>query len=226
MNWGNLAIIIGSLGVGIGFGLQNLVNNFVSGLILIFERPISIGDVVEVGTLMGTVKRIGIRSSTIRTFNESEVIVPNSLLVSQELINWTLSDRQRRLDIPVGVAYGTDPQKVIAILQEVAEAHPKVKDYPKPFITFDGFGDSSLNFLLRIWAADFSEGLSIKTEVSIQIYKRFKEENIKIPFPQHDIHIIPQKTEKGSEKQREDNKIFKDDTINGFDESVKDDDED
>ena len=200
MNWSNLALIIGALGVGIGFGLQNLVNNFVSGLILIFERPISIGDVVEVGTLMGTVKRIGIRSSTIRTFNESEVIVPNGLLISQELINWTLSDRQRRLDIPVGVAYGTDLEKVINILQEVAEAHPKVKDYPKPFITFEGFGDSSLDFLLRIWAADFSEGLKIKTEVSINIYRAFAEKGIQIPFPQHDIHIIPQ-VKKSLEKE-------------------------
>ncbi len=205
MNWSNLAIIIGSLGVGIGFGLQNLVNNFVSGLILIFERPISIGDVVEVGTLMGTVKRIGIRSSTIRTFNESEVIVPNGLLISQELINWTLSDRQRRLDIPVGVAYGTDPLKVMTILQEVAEANPRVKDYPKPFITFDGFGDSSLDFLLRIWAADFSEGLSIKTDVTMEIYKRFSEENIEIPFPQRDIHIIPQNKEKDGKDKRNEN---------------------
>ena len=205
MNWSNLAIIIGSLGVGIGFGLQNLVNNFVSGLILIFERPISIGDVVEVGTLMGTVKRIGIRSSTIRTFNESEVIVPNGLLVSQELINWTLSDRQRRLDIPVGVAYGTDPLKVMTILQEVAEANPRVKDYPKPFITFEGFGDSSLDFLLRIWAADFSEGLSIKTDVTMEVYKRFNEENIQIPFPQRDIHIIPQNKEKDGKENRNEN---------------------
>ncbi len=198
MNWNNLAIIIGSLGVGIGFGLQNLVNNFVSGLILIFERPVSIGDVVEVGNLMGTVKRIGIRSSTIRTFTESEVIVPNGLLISQELVNWTLSDRQRRLDIPIGVAYGTDPLKVMTILQEVAEANPRVKDYPKPFITFEGFGDSSLDFLLRIWAADFAEGLKIKTEVMMDVYKRFNEENIEIPFPQRDIHIIPQ--EKGKKE--------------------------
>jgi len=104
------------------------------------------------------------------------------------------------LDIPIGVAYGTDLEKVINILQEVAEAHPKVKDYPKPFITFEGFGDSSLDFLLRIWAADFSEGLKIKTEVSINIYRAFAEKGIQIPFPQHDIHIIP-KVKKSLEKE-------------------------
>ncbi|MEN8181397.1 MAG: mechanosensitive ion channel domain-containing protein, partial [Myxococcota bacterium] len=162
---GRVTLLAGALGVGVGFGLQSVVNNFVSGLILLFERPIKIGDTVEVGTLLGDVTRIGIRSSTVRTFDGAEVIVPNANLVSEQVINWTLSDRQRRMDVVVGVRYGTDPERVLAILQQVAEAHPQVLRAPAPVALFRGFGDSSLDFLLRVWVARFDEWFVVQSDL-------------------------------------------------------------
>lgn len=183
-----LSIIIGALGVGIGFGLQNIVNNFISGLILIYERPIQVGDIIELGALMGEVKSIGIRSSNIRTYDGSEVIVPNSNLVSDQLINWTLSDNHRRMELIVGVAYGTDPQKVIDILTNVADNHPQVVKFPEPRVLFNEFGDSSLNFRLLVWVL-FENGLSVKSDLSVAIDKAFKKHQIEIPFPQLDLHM-------------------------------------
>lgn len=183
-----LSIIMGALSVGIGFGLQNVVNNFISGLILIYERPVQVGDVIEVGNLMGEIKSIGIRASNIRTYDGSEVIVPNSNLISDQLINWTLSDDHRRLEIMVGVAYGTDPALVINVLKEVALANPQVVKYPTPFVMFNEFGDSSLNFRMLFWVL-FENGLSTKSEVSVAIDEAFKKNNIEIPFPQLDLHV-------------------------------------
>jgi small-conductance mechanosensitive channel len=158
----NLTLLVGALGVGIGFGLQNVVNNFISGLILMFERPIQIGDTVEVGELLGIVKHIGIRASIVRTFNEAEVIVPNADLISGRVTNWTLSDRRRRIEIPVGVAYGTPPQKVIDMLCDTAKAHDDVLPSPMAYAIFNGFGESSLDFTLRFWTdlrAVFGRGM-------------------------------------------------------------------
>jgi len=183
------AIIGGALGVGIGFGLQNVVSNFVSGLILVFERPVQVGDTVEVGTLIGTVRRIGIRSSTIRTFDEAEVIVPNSDLISHHVTNWTLSDQLRRMEVKVGVQYGTDPETVQALLVEVANEHPKVLDSPGPYSLFKGFGDSSLDFVVRFWTSDFGNWIFIASEVTMGIDEKFKEHGITIPFPQRDLRI-------------------------------------
>jgi potassium efflux system protein len=182
------AIIAGALSVGIGFGLQNVVNNFVSGLILAFERPIQVGDSVEVGPLMGRVNRIGIRSSVVRTFDGSEVIVPNADFISKEVINWTLSDVTRRLIIPVGVAYGSNPHQVMDLLVKVAGSHPEVLQEPEPYSLFTEFGDSSLNFELRAWC-DFNEGLRVKTELNLAIHDALKEAGIEIPFPQRDLHL-------------------------------------
>ncbi len=182
------ALIAGALSVGIGFGLQNVVNNFVSGLILAFERPISVGDSVEVGPLMGRVNRIGIRSSVVRTFDGSEVIVPNADFISKEVINWTLSDVNRRLIVPAGVAYGSNPHQVLELLVKVARAHPDVLPEPEPYALFIGFGASSLDFELRAWC-DFSEGLRIKTELNLGIHDAIKEAGIEIPFPQRDLHL-------------------------------------
>ena len=146
-----LAVVAGGLGVGIGFGLQNVVNNFVSGLILLFERPIDVGDTIELSDTSGTMKRIGIRASVIRTFDGAEVIVPNGMLISDKVTNWTLSDRRRRVDLNVGVEYGTPAQRVIDLLVDVAKANPKVIRDPEPVAFFENFGDSSLDFKLRAW---------------------------------------------------------------------------
>jgi small-conductance mechanosensitive channel len=182
------AIIAGALSVGIGFGLQNVVNNFVSGLILAFERPISVGDSVQVGTMMGRVTRIGIRSSVVRTFDGSEVIVPNADFISKEVVNWTLSDVTRRQILPAGVAYGSNPHQVLELLVRVALEHPEVLDEPEPYALFIGFGASSLDFELRCWCP-FADGLRIKTELNLAIHDALREEGIEIPFPQQDLHL-------------------------------------
>ena len=211
IEWSRFAIIAGALGVGIGFGLQDVVNNFVSGLILIFERPVKLGDIIELEDLKGNVKRIGIRSSTIRTFEGAEVIVPNSQLISNKLVNWTLSDRMRRVSVPVGVAYGTDPKKVIKLLENIAVKHPEVREKPEPMAIFMGFGESSLDFELRFWTNNFDEWLAIRTNISILINDELSKEGIEIPFPQRDIHLIGKqdkkvqaevKVKKGESKQK------------------------
>ena len=189
MEWSRLAILAGALGVGIGFGLQNLVNNFVSGLILIFERPIKVGDIIEFGNLLGKVLRIGIRSSTVRTYEGAEVIVPNGNIISSEVVNWTLSDKLRRIEILVGVAYGANPEKVIDILKGIASAHDSILKNPEPIVLFTEFGDSSLNFSLRFWTANFDEWLNLKSEITVLVNKALNDANIEIPFPQRDLHL-------------------------------------
>ena len=183
------AFIAGALGVGIGFGLQNVVNNFVSGLILVFERPIQIGDVVELENLLGVVKKIGIRASMIRTFAGAEVIVPNGNLISNTVINWTLSDKFRRIEISVGVAYGTDPVKVLALLKELTTDHEDILKKPEPQVLFMGFGESSLDFELRFWTTNFETWLIIKSELTLAVHEALKKANIEIPFPQRDLHV-------------------------------------
>ncbi|MGE0621696.1 MAG: mechanosensitive ion channel domain-containing protein [Pseudomonadales bacterium] len=185
----NLAFIVGALGVGIGFGLQNVVNNFVSGLILIFEAPIQVGDTVEVGSLMGRVTQIGIRTSRVRTYDGSEVIVPNGDLVSNQVINWTLSDRQRRIELNVGVAYGSDPEQVAALLRSVLEADADVLKEPQPMVIFAGFGDSALNFRMLAWIADFDQGFTMTHRLNSAINAALAEAGISIPFPQRDLHV-------------------------------------
>jgi len=188
----NITIIFGALGVGIGFGLQNIFNNLVSGLILAFERPIQVGDVLQISSLnlMGEVKEIGIRASVIRTFDGAEVIVPNGNLISNEMVNWTLSDRRRRQELVVGVSYGTDLNTVLEILDEVVSKQDGVMKNPSPFIVFRGFGDSSLDFRVMFWT-HFDSGLKVKSSVGVAIDNAFKEANITIPFPQRDLHIYP-----------------------------------
>jgi len=181
-------VVTGALGVGVGFGLQNIVNNFVSGLILLFERPIRVGDTVEAGGVIGNVKRIGARSSTLQTFQGSEVIVPNSNLLSNQVINWTLSSPWRCVQIPVGVAYGTDPEPVLKRLVEVAESYPGVMRDPQPAAFFLGFGDSALNFELRFWAGQ-DTWFQLKSDVTSGVAKALREAGIEIPFPQRDLHV-------------------------------------
>lgn len=182
------SLIAGALGIGIGFGLQNIVGNFISGLILIYERPVQSGDTIEVESLLGEVKRIGVRSSSVRTYDGAEVVVPNSNLVSNQLINWTLSDNRKRVEIKVGVAYGSDPNIVLELLREVARDHENVLPDPEPMALFNEFGDSSLNFRLLFWVP-FQLGFTTRSDISIGIYNILKENNITIPFPQVDLHV-------------------------------------
>jgi len=185
-----LTLLISALGVGIGFGLQNLVNNFVSGLSLIFERPIRIGDQIQVGTLLGRVVVIGIRATVVRTFQGAEVIVPNADLITKEVTNWTLSDRLRRIEIAVGVAYGTDPQKVIDLLSATALGHAEVLPRPAPVVLFQGFGDSSLDFALRFWTTSEDRWVGVESEVRVAVCGALKAAGIAIPFPQRDLHLV------------------------------------
>jgi small-conductance mechanosensitive channel len=193
INLSNLAIIAGALSVGIGFGLQNIINNFVSGLILLFEQPIKKGDWIVIGGTEGFVKRISVRSTVIQSFDNADIIVPNSDLISKEVINWTHDDRSGRLRIPVGVAYGSDLELVRSILLEVAMSHPKVlKDekHPKPKVLFRNFGDSSLDFLLVCYIQNITERFDVETDLRTRIDDEFRRAGVSIPFPQRDIHII------------------------------------
>ncbi|WP_284448368.1 mechanosensitive ion channel domain-containing protein, partial [Pseudoxanthomonas mexicana] len=185
----NFAIIAGALSVGIGFGLQNVVNNFVSGLILAFERPVQAGDAVQFGDMWGRVTRIGVRSSTVRTWSGAEVIVPNGDLISSQVTNWTLSDQQRRMEIPVGVAYGSDPHRVLDLLVGCARKNTRLLQSPEPNALFLGFGSSSLDFELRAWTDDFDNFLAIKSELTLAIHDALYAEGIEIPFPQQDLHL-------------------------------------
>jgi potassium efflux system protein len=189
VDWSRFTILAGALGVGVGFGLQNVVNNFFSGLILLYERPIQVGDTVEVGNLLGDVRRIGIRSSTVRTWQGAEVIVPNAMLISDQVVNWTLSDRHRRIELPVGVAYGTDPERVLALLEKVAGDHPDVASRPAPLALFLGFGESSLDFELRAWSHRFEIAHVTRSQLAVRVSRALREAGIEIPFPQRDLHL-------------------------------------
>jgi small-conductance mechanosensitive channel len=189
----NLAIVAGALSVGIGFGLQNIVNNFVSGIILLFERPIRTGDWIVAGDVEGYVRRISIRSTLIETFDRADVIVPNSALISNNVTNWMLRDTWGRLTVPVGVAYGSDVDKVTELLLCVAREHPLVLvDSTKvrpPIVLFRGFGDSSLNFELRCFIREIEKRLVTLSEFNYAIEKKLRQAGIEIPLPQRDIHV-------------------------------------
>ena len=185
----SLTVVVGALGIGIGFGLQNIVNNFASGLILLFERSIKVGDIVQIRGDWGTIKNLGLRATVVETFDRSEMIVPNSDLVSSTVTNWTLSDRQTRLIIKIGVAYGSDVQKVTRILLGIAQENPFVMKFPEPAVYFMSFGSSSLDFELRAWVADIDIRLKTMNQINYEIERLFRENGIEVPFPQQDIHI-------------------------------------
>ncbi|PID33625.1 MAG: hypothetical protein CR955_01610 [Thiotrichales bacterium] len=192
VNFQNIAIIAGALSVGIGFGLQNIVNNFVSGLILLFERPIRRGDWIVVGSTEGYVRDISIRSTTIQTFSRADVIVPNSELISNQVTNWMLTNNIGRLVAPIGVAYGSDVNKVIDILTSIAKEHPDViADQPNYRIRalFLSFGDNSLNFELRCYVRNVDDRILILSDINLSIDKAFREAGIEIPFPQRVLHM-------------------------------------
>ncbi|HEY8122727.1 MAG TPA: mechanosensitive ion channel domain-containing protein [Myxococcota bacterium] len=183
------SVLAGAFGVGIGFGLQNIVNNFVSGLILLYERPIQIGDSIEVsGGISGDVKSLGIRSCTLRTFEGADVIVPNAMLISEKVTNWTLSDRTRRNDLKIGVAYGSDPRRVLELLLGCARAHASVLGYPEPIALFTGFGESALSFELRFWTP-FDDAVPARSAVGLAVHDTLTGAGIEIPFPQRDLRL-------------------------------------
>ena len=184
-----ITLLGGALGVGIGFGLQAIVNNFASGLILLFERPIKVGDTIQLGTEFGEVKELGLRATIIQTFDNAEIVVPNSDLITGQVVNWTLANRQVRVRVPVGVAYGTDVTKVMGILKACAEANPMVLSTPKPVAFFLAFGASSLDFELRVWIPDFLEKTQVLSDLNQDIEAEFAMNNIEIPFPQTDLHL-------------------------------------
>lgn len=183
-------ILAGALGVGIGFGLQNITNNFISGLIILFEQPIKVGDRIEVGDISGDVIVISARSTTIVTNDNISVIIPNSQFIDSQVINWSHNDRNIRFNFPVGVSYKENPEKIKSILMSVAECHIGVLKSPMPDVLFEEFADSSLNFNLRVWTSDFiNRPKVLKSELYYDIFKRFAEEGVEIPYPQRDIHI-------------------------------------
>jgi small-conductance mechanosensitive channel len=185
----NIALIAGALSVGIGFGLQNIVNNFVSGLILLIERPIKVGDWINVGGHEGHVKQINVRATEIETFQRASVIVPNSELLSTAVINWTHKDSYGRAEVSVGVAYGSDVEKVIKILRACLDGHKEILTWPEPSVIFQNFGDSSLDFTVRGYIANVELRIFVQSELRVAIDRAFAEAGIEIPFPQRDVHI-------------------------------------
>jgi len=186
-----LTILAGALGIGIGFGLQNITNNLVSGIIILFERPIKVGDRIEVSNIAGDVIRISMRSTTILTNDNISIIVPNSEFISSTVINWSHIDRNIRLNFPVDVSYTENPQEVKKLLLEVAEENSGVLKNPKPDVLFDKFGESSLIFNLRVWTREYiSRPGVLKSQLYYAIFDKFTKHGIKIPFPQRDIHFM------------------------------------
>jgi small-conductance mechanosensitive channel len=185
----NFVVLAGALGIGIGFGLQHIVNNFVSGLLLLFERPVKVGDMIMIESEWCTVRKIGLRATTVETFDQSEIIVPNSDLISQKVTNLTLSSEQSRVVVQVGAAYGSNVQKVLELLTACAVEHPRVLKDPPPSPLFVAFGESSLNFELRAWVAKTDYRFQVKSDLLSSIDNKFREAGIEIPFPQRDLHL-------------------------------------
>ena len=190
MDLTKMTVLAGAFGVGLGFGMQSIVNNFVSGLILLFERPIHVGDIIEIGDLVGEVSRIGIRASIVRTYLGAEIIVPNAQLATERVINWTLSDRRRRIDLAVGVDYGSAPDKVVEVLESVARSHPAILKDPVPQAVFIKFDDSSIDFELRAWTNQFERWPKIKTELAAGVYAALHAAGMSLPFPQREVRVL------------------------------------
>lgn len=196
MEWSKLQWLIAALGVGLGFGLQEIVANFVSGLIILFERPIRIGDTITLNDVSGTVSRIHIRATTLIDFNRKEIVVPNKTFITERLTNWSLTDQITRIQIPIGIAYGSDCDKARKLLLEIAHNHTLVLSDPEPVALFMAFGDSALNFELRIYVDSIGNRLPVTNDLNMQIHRRFAEEGIVIAFPQLDVHWYPGEEQK------------------------------
>ena len=198
-----ITLIISALGVGIGFGMQSLVNNLISGLIIAFEKPVSLDDIIEVGTQSGKMKSIGIRSSVVTTFDGADVVIPNGELLNKNLTNWTLGSSHRRSEIRLGVAYGTDLELTQKLIFKILEENKNVLMRPLPAIWFTKFGESSIDLVLKYWISHFDFDNDTRSELIIAIDKTLKENNIVIPFSQQDIHIITKEIEIKPEESEE-----------------------
>jgi potassium-dependent mechanosensitive channel len=185
----SLAIAASVIGIGIGFGLQNVANNFISGIIITFEQPIKIGDFIQAGDLVGTVERIGFRSSEIKTLDLISIIVPNSRFLEHEVINWSHGDPVCRLRVPIGLAYGSNLQRVQQALQEAAKDHPDILGFPAPQVNFRGFGENAMEFELYIWIQDPPRQFKIKSDLNYMIEASLRKHGLQVPFPQRDLHL-------------------------------------
>lgn len=194
LDFSALAVLAGTVGIGIGFGLQNVTNNFISGLIILFERPIKVGDRIEITDIMGQVMRIGMRSTTVLTNDNVSIIIPNAEFVSGNVVNWNHTDDIVRLRIPIGVSYKADPTCVIRTLESAIKDLPGVLEHRKSDVILDSFGDHSINFLVRVWTQDFSQkpGL-MKHQINMAIWEALKVAKIEIPFQQLDLHVRTEK---------------------------------
>jgi len=190
LNLSALGLLAGALGVGIGFGLQGIANNFISGIIILFERPVKVGDRIQVGEIEGDVVIIAARATTVITNDNIAIIIPNSEFINNQVINWSHNDRNIRFRFPVGVSYKEDPEKVKKIILEAAYENHGVLSNPPPDVIFEEYGDSSLNFSLIVWTSEFiTRPKILKSQLYYSIFKKFRENQIEIPFPQRDLHI-------------------------------------
>jgi len=205
-NWSQIQWLVAALSVGLGFGLQEIVANFVSGLIILFERPVRVGDTVTVGQLTGNVSRVRIRATTITDWDRKEIIVPNKSFITEQVVNWTLSDPITRITIPVGISYGSDVELAHRVMMDTLHSLPLVLEEPAPRVFFIGFGDSSLNFRLDVYSRQLSDRLPLTHAVHESILAALRENGIEIPFPQRDLHIrstveMPSKPEPGADEK-------------------------
>ncbi len=189
LNFGALAVTFGFLGVGIGFGLQNMTANFISGLIILFERPISVNDFVSIQNQVGTVVNISMRSTVIKTLDNVSIIVPNSEFIENQVTNWSYGDTRVRIHCPVGVAYGSDVEQVKRVLLSVVDKHDEILKDPSAHVLFKNFGSSSLDFELLVWTDMPQKQFLLQSEINYSIERAFREAGIRIPFPQQDIHL-------------------------------------
>lgn len=186
----SIGILLGALGVGIGFGLQNITSNFISGIIILFERPVKVGDRIEVGELEGNIASISARATIVITNDNIAVIVPNSDFINSKVVNWSYNDEEVRVRMKVGVSYNEDPELIRRLLIDIALKHEGVLSTPEPIVVFEGFGDSSLDFTLMVWTRDYiARARLLKSDLYFEIFRAFKERNIEIPFPQRDLHL-------------------------------------
>ncbi len=185
----SLAVVASFLSVGIGFGLRNIASNFISGIIIMIERPISVGDFITVDDFLGRIESIGLRATVFQTVDNQSIVIPNSTFLEQNVINWTRGEETIRLRFPVGVAYGSDVQKVKSTLKEAAESLETVQDDPPPEVVFKEFGESSLNFELRVWIKHLNQFIAVRDELNTKINNFFAKEKLEIPFPQRDLHL-------------------------------------
>jgi small-conductance mechanosensitive channel len=189
LNLRSLMVVGGALGVGVGFGLQNIVANFVAGLVILWERPVKVGDLIDVGNTYGEVVRIGARGTWVRTFDNEVIIVPNSEFINNRVTNWTANDRTVRLSVPIGVSYDSNLEKVSKLLEEIARMNQEVLVDPAPLVLVSGFGDNAVNIVLRATIAVAEHAGKVKSDLMVEIFRVFQEQKIDMPFPQRELHI-------------------------------------